>query len=84
MFKKSLLAVSILSFLLMSGVMCHAEDLIPANGQATQSIETENSGIIVKVQKQPVTDSTKQQITVKKSFLCILIQINGKVKEDLK
>lgn len=84
MFKNSLLTASILSFLLLSGVMCHAEDLTTANEQSTQSIETENSGAIIKIQKQPVTDSTKQQITVKKSFFCILIQINGKVKEDLK
>ena len=75
---------SVLSFLLVSGVMCQAEDLTPANEQSTQSIKAENSGASFKIQKQPVTDTNKQQITVKKCFFCILVQINGKIKEDLK
>jgi hypothetical protein len=75
---------SVLSFLLLSGVMCHAEDLTPANEQSTQSIKAESSGVLFKVQKQPVTESNKQQMNVKKCFFCVLIQVNGKIKEDLK
>ena len=81
---KSLLATSILSFMLISGVMCYAQDLNPANEQATQSAEIEKSGAIFKIQKQPSNGITSQNIKVSKCGLCILIQINGKVKDEVK
>lgn len=80
---KSLVTAYILSLILASGAMCYAEDLTPANGQATQSAEVEKSGAIFKIQKQPSNGNTSQSIKVSKCGLCVLIQINGKVKDEV-
>jgi hypothetical protein len=80
--KIRLLTGAILSLLLCSGIVCWAEDLTPVNEQATQSAEIEKSGAIFKVQKQPSNGNTSQNIKVSKCGLCVLVQINGKVKEE--
>lgn len=81
---KRLLVASLLGFIMSSGIMCYAEDLTPDNGQATQSMEVEKSGAIFKIQKQPSNGITSQSIKVSKCGLCVLIQINGKVKDEVK
>lgn len=80
---KSLLTASLLSLMLASGIMCYAKDLTPTNEQATQSAEVEKSGAIFKIQKQPSNGITSQSIKVSKCGLCVLIQINGKVKDEV-
>lgn len=81
---KRLLTASLLSLILATGTMCYAEDLTPANGQATQSAEVEKSGVIFKIQKQPSNGNTSQSIKVSKCGLCVIIQINGKIKGEIK
>lgn len=70
--------IAIACILLMSSV-CYAKDTT----EAVQSVNIEKSGAIFKIQKQPIAGKSTQTVNVSKSGLCVIIQINGKVKEDL-
>lgn len=84
MFKTRPLACVLCLVILLAGIKCCAKDLTQVNEPSSQVSEIEKSGAIIKIQKQPVTDTTKQKISVQKSFFCIVIQVNGKIKEELK
>lgn len=47
---------------------------------AVQEIEMRENKIIVNVQKQPMNEQSKQKIVLRKNWLVVNIQINGKVK----
>ena len=47
---------------------------------AVQEIQANENKIIVVVQKQPLNENSKQTITIKKNWLGVYIQVNGKVK----
>jgi len=76
--KKVLSILGIVSLFL--GNVCFAEE----TAIATQMVEVEKSGGVFAIQKQPVTSNTTQHIKVSKCGLCIIININGKVKDDVK
>lgn len=80
--KKALLTGLFLSVLVLSGAICHAEDLTGLNEPPTQVIEIEKSGAVAILQKQPTTEKQTQIIRVKKAGGFLLIQINGKVKDS--
>lgn len=69
---------------MLSGIKCCANNLTQTNEPSTQAKEIQNSGAVISVQKQPVTQATEQTVHAKKCFFCIFIQVNGKIKEDLK
>lgn len=80
--KKALLTGLFLTVFMLSGVICHAEDLTGLNEPPTQVIEIESSGAVAILQKQPTTEKQTQIIRVKKAGGFLLIQINGKVKDS--
>lgn len=60
--------------LLILGIPVMAEELQPAQ-------ETEDNRASVIIQKQPATVGTHKQ-SIKQNKWCIIIQVNGKVKEN--
>lgn len=72
--RKLLLTLSIL----LIGSVCYAQETT----EAVQSVNVEKSGAVFKIQKQPMTGKSTQTVNVSKSGLCVIIQINGKVKEN--
>lgn len=76
--KNVLFILGIFSLLLV-GCVSYAEETT----EAVQSVNVEKSGAIFKIQKQPIAGKSSQTVNVSKSGLCVIIQINGKVKEDL-
>ena len=48
--------------------------------KATQIIEMEDNKINVIVMKQPLNEKSNQKITLKRNWLGVYVQINGKVK----
>ncbi len=74
--KKLFLSLGIFC-ILTSNCFCYAE----TTAEATQSVNIEKSGAIFKIQKQPIAGKSTQTVNVSKSGLCIIVQINGKVKE---
>ena len=79
---KRLLAGSLLSLILTSGVMCYAEDLNPANEQTEQSVKNQQSYFTANLQKTPQNGKQKQGITNHFTFFTINVQVNGKIKEE--
>lgn len=51
-----------------------------ATDKATQVIEMEDNKINVIVMKQPLNEKSNQKITLKRNWLGVYVQINGKVK----
>ena len=47
---------------------------------ANQIIEMEDNKVVVIVQKQPLNEKSNQKIKLKRNWLGVYIQINGKVK----
>lgn len=58
--------------------VCSAEEI----ADTSQTVEIEKSGGIIAIQKQPVTEKTVQIIKVSKCGICIIANLNGKVKDD--
>ena len=65
--------IIILSILLVS-IPVLAEELQPSQ-------EAENNTATISIQKQPATESTHKQ-GIHQNKWCIIIQVNGKVKEN--
>lgn len=80
--KKRLLTGLFLSVWVLSGIICHAEDLTGQNEPPTQVIEIEKSGAVAILQKQPTNEKQTQVIRIKKAGGFLLIQINGKIKDN--
>lgn len=55
------------------------EEIIEADA-ANQIIEMEDNKIVVIVQKQPLNEKSNQRIKLKRNWLGVYIQVNGKVK----
>lgn len=55
------------------------KDIITTD-KATQIIEMEDNKINVIVMKQPLNEKSNQKITLKRNWLGVYVQINGKVK----
>lgn len=71
-----IISLALLSLISLNSV-CLAEEII----DTSQTIEIEKSGGVVAIQKQPVTDKTIQIIRVSKCGICIIANLNGKVKD---
>ena len=56
---------------------------LPCLAEVKQNVENENGYIIANFEKTPIAEGT-QMIKNTKSWFCINIIINGKVKEDEK
>ena len=80
MFNLRWLAFVLCVVCMLSGIKCWANDLTPTNEPSTQAKEVQNSGAVISVQKQPVTETTTQTVKAKKCFFCIFIQVNGKIE----
>lgn len=65
--------IVILAILLL-GIPVLAEELQPSQ-------EAENNTATIAIQKQPATESTHKQ-SIHQNKWCIIIQVNGKVKEN--
>lgn len=48
--------------------------------QANQDINIEDNKAVVTVQKQPTNAESMQKQAVKNNWFCIIIQVNGKIK----
>jgi hypothetical protein len=66
----------LLLILCLLALPCLAEEV------TKQDIEIENAGGIAIIQKQPINANQFQVIKIKKSGGLLLIQINGKVKDE--
>ena len=67
--------------ILMCQNLSFAEEIIAENSDmANQEIEASNNKIIVVVQKQPLNEKSNQKVVLKKNWLGVYIQVNGKVK----
>lgn len=57
-------------------------NIIPhiVSDKATQIIEMEDNKINVIVMKQPLNEKSNQKIVLKRNWLGVYVQINGKVK----
>lgn len=76
------IASALLTLCIAIGMESPATELIGVNEASAQADKIQNSGAIISVQKQPVSENNKQSINAKKCFFCIFIQVNGKIKED--
>lgn len=47
-----------------------------------QIITLDKNNAVIAVQKQPLTDTSKQGVEAKRNWFCIIIQVNGKVLND--
>lgn len=65
----------IISTILLLGIPVFAEEV----QQPAQ--EAENNTATIAIQKQPATESTHKQ-GIRQNKWCIIIQVNGKVKEN--
>lgn len=71
-----------LQILFISAILFCGEIAFAGETQTTQSVEVEKSGAIVAIQKQPVTSTTVQSIKVSRCGLCIIVNVNGKIKDE--
>lgn len=79
--------MKILNFLICLFFLCStvafASDVMdeaPTSDKATQVIEMEDNKINVIVMKQPLNEKSNQKIILKRNWLGVYIQVNGKVK----
>lgn len=47
-----------------------------------QIITLDKNNAVITVQKQPLTDTSKQGVEAKRNWFCIIIQVNGKTFDD--
>lgn len=80
--------LSVLFLCLALGTRCFADENIGISAgennlgldKATQIIEMEDNKINVIVMKQPLNEKSNQKIVLKRNWLGVYVQINGKVK----
>ena len=75
---KTLFSILTIFCVLSMTSVCYAEETT----EAIQSVNVEKSGAVFKIQKQPMAGKSTQTVNVSKSGLCVIIQVNGKVKEN--
>ena len=69
----------ILSLLLFCGQIVLADE-VQSNANQTQTIDTNKA--VITVQKQPTDEKSAQKQNVKNNWFCIVIQVNGKIKDS--
>ena len=69
----------ILSILFFCGQTVLADDITV---NANQEINIEDNKAVVSIQKQPVDEKSTQKQAVKNNWFCIVVQVNGKVKDS--
>lgn len=57
-----------------------ADEVEEITQDAIQEIEASHNKIVVVVQKQPINEKSAQRVVLKKNWLGVYIQVNGKVK----
>lgn len=72
--KKLIIALGIILF---CGQTVFADDV---QNQANQDINIEDNKAVVTVQKQPTNAESMQKQAVKNNWFCIIVQVNGKIK----
>lgn len=65
----------LLGLLLVSSSAVFADDVMPAQS-------ANDNRAVVTVQKQPATEEAPQKQEIKQNKWCIIIQVNGKIKEQ--
>lgn len=55
-------------------------DEVQSKSNQTQNIEDNKA--VISIQKQPATEEAPQKQEIKQNKWCIIIQVNGKVKEQ--
>ena len=68
----------ILSLFLFCGQIVLADEVVAS---ANQEIVIEDNKAVFTVQKQPNDEKSVQKQDVKRNWFCIVIQVNGKVKD---
>ena len=76
--KRLSLACLILSLFLFCGQIVLADEVVAS---ANQEIVIEDNKAVFTVQKQPNDEKSVQKQDVKRNWFCIVIQVNGKVKD---
>lgn len=51
---------------------------------ANQKMTVNENKAVIMVQKQPTDEKSKQKQNVKNNWFCIVVQVNGKIKEENK
>lgn len=74
--KKIFLSVAV--FIALCSNIAFAETANPSD----QIITLDKSNAVIAVQKQPLTDTSKQGVEAKRNWFCIIIQVNGKTFDD--
>ena len=69
----------ILSIFLFYGQVAFCNEVL---ANANQEIIIEDNKAVVSIQKQPVDEKSAQKQDVKRNWFCIVIQVNGKVKDS--
>jgi hypothetical protein len=72
-----ILSIAIFLFFLFGQVVFANENLANAN----QEINIEDNKAVLAIQKQPVDEKSAQKQNVGRNWFCIVIQVNGKVKD---
>lgn len=49
---------------------------------ANQEMSINENKAVVMIQKQPTDEKSKQKQSVKNNWFCIVVQVNGKIKEE--
>lgn len=69
----------ILSLMFFCGQTVFANNMAD---NANQEINIEDNKAVVSVQKQPIDDKSAQKQSVKNNWFCIVVQVNGKIKDS--
>lgn len=64
--------------------VCTGIAFADTNTTANQSMTVEENKAVIMVQKQPTDEMSAQKQNVKNNWFCIVIQVNGKIKEEIK
>lgn len=67
----------LLALALLLAIPTLADEVQPS---ALETIEMSENKIVVNVQKQPMNEASNQKVVLKKNWLVVNIQVNGKVK----
>lgn len=67
----------LLALALLLAIPTLADEIQPS---ALETIEMSENKIVVNVQKQPMNEASNQKVVLKKNWLVVNIQVNGKVK----
>ena len=76
-YSNKLLIILILMIVCSHSVL--ADEVVAKSG-AEQIVEMTENKVILNIQKQPLNETSKQKIVLKKNWFVVNININGKVK----